>query len=68
MFHHDQTKPKQATGLQPRNGMKFLQSFWVSIPIFAAVYLLVLIAKNGVNVPFGDEWTIPGQFLVQKTH
>lgn len=68
MFHHDHTKPKQATGFQPRNGMKFLQSFWAGIPIFAAVYLLVLIAKNGVNVPFGDEWTIPGQFLVQKTH
>ena len=38
------------------------------IPILAPVLILFLIAKNGVNVPFFDEWSIPGQFLVLEKH
>jgi hypothetical protein len=38
------------------------------IAVLAPVLILILIVKNGVNVPFGDEWAIPGQFLILDKH
>ena len=31
--------------------------------ILVPAFLLVLIVINGVNVPFWDEWSMPGEFL-----
>ena len=36
--------------------------------ILVPLFLLILIAINGVNVPFWDEWTTPGQFLTLEKH
>ncbi len=38
------------------------------IPVLAPLVILILIAKYGVNVPYADEWAIPGQFLVLENH
>src|SRR5437773_2123114 len=51
-----------------QNGMKLSRLLGGLIPILAPVLILILIAKNGVNVPFGDEWGIPGQFLILENH
>lgn len=43
--------------------MKFSPSLGRIIPVLAPVILLILIAIHGVNVPFWDEWSMPGEFL-----
>ena len=43
--------------------MKLSQLLGRFAPILPAVVLLVLIFIHGVNVPFWDEWSTPGQFL-----
>jgi len=43
--------------------MKFLRFIAGAVAILAPIFLLILIVMNGVNVPFFDEWGIPGAFL-----
>ena len=38
------------------------------VPILPPVILLALILIHGVNVPFWDEWSTPGQFLSLEKH
>lgn len=68
MLQDNSSRQNPASDSHTQSGMTVLRSFWLAIPFLAALFLLILIAKNGVNVPFGDEWTIPGQFLVQERH
>ena len=48
--------------------MRFSQLLVRVTPMLAPMFLLVLIAINGVNVPFWDEWSTPGQFLTLEKH
>lgn len=48
--------------------IKSLRISGLLLPILAPLLLLALIAKYGVNVPFWDEWGIPGSFLALETH
>jgi len=48
--------------------MKVLQLLGRTALILVPLFLLILIAINGVNVPFWDEWTMPGEFLVLEKH
>jgi len=48
--------------------MKIPQRFGKFIPILAPMILLLLIVRDGVNVPFWDEWSTPGQFLAMGKH
>lgn len=48
--------------------MKPLRRLGLFLPILAPILLLALIAKFGVNVPFWDEWGIPGSFLALEKH
>ncbi len=45
--------------------MKVSQLLGRIAPILAPVFLLILIVINGVNVPFWDEWSTPGEFLTK---
>ena len=45
--------------------MKLSQLLGRIAPILAPMFLLVLIGINGVNVPFWDEWSTPGEFLTK---
>lgn len=38
------------------------------LPILAPALILILIAIYGVNVPYYDEWSHPGQFLIAEKH
>lgn len=48
--------------------MKLTRFFGGLLPILSPLLILILIAKYGVNVPYYDEWAIPGQFLVLENH
>ena len=48
--------------------MKLPRLFGGLLPILSPLLIVILIAKYGVNVPYYDEWAIPGQFLALENH
>jgi hypothetical protein len=48
--------------------MNFSKQLGRLTPILAHLFILFLIVRNGVDVPFWDEWSLPGMFFAADKH